>query len=158
VGSRLLEEESRCLHYLSTATHPRVREIVCAKLITPSLIGILHMETTGLDAMINENRSEDMSRLYKVFSLVAEGLPALKKELKMALEIRGNAINQLSDETDQQQVDVDTRQNPQAKTTNALKWVQGVLDLRDRFMSILRESFDSDPLVEESIGEVRRSW
>lgn len=112
------------------------------------------MESTGLDTMINESRSEDMSRLYRVFTLVPEGLPVLKKELKQAVEIRGNAINLLSEEADQQQTEAETRQNAQGKTSNAIKWVQGVLDLRDRFMSILAESFDSDPSVEESVGEV----
>jgi len=158
VGSRLVEEETRCVHYLSSNTHPKVREIIYNKLVTPSLTGILHMGSTGLDTMINESRSEDMSRLYKVFTLVPEGLPALKKELKLAVEIRGNLINQLSEDADQQQAEADTRQIAQGKTSNAIKWVQGVLDLRDRFMSILAESFDSDPSVEESIGEAFDSF
>jgi cullin 3 len=111
------------------------------------------MENTGLDFMVNENRVDDMSRLYKIFGLVPDGLPALKRELKVAVEYRGNQINQLVEDDDLQGPEQETKQT-QDKSSSAIKWVQGVLDLRDQFTSLLRGPFESDPAIEESIGEV----
>lgn len=114
------------------------------------------MGNTGLNSMIDENRVEDMSRLFKVFGLVPAGLPALKRELKIAVETRGNIINQFEEDIEQR-LELAQKKVQQDKSLDAIKWVQGVLDLRDQFMSILNCSFDSDPLIEEAIGEVSAS-
>ncbi|KAH8092592.1 Cullin-domain-containing protein [Cristinia sonorae] len=171
VENRFDSEEARTHHYLSASTDEPLREILKQNLLTPHLTAIMEMPDSGLDNMINLDKLDDLSRLYKLFLKVPEGLTALKKAIKESLIRRGKEINMSSTPSENTDPFVDeetgskgkgkarARPNAAAQTlTLALKWVQDVLDLKDKFDNIWMKSFRSDRELEGSLNEAFRSF
>jgi cullin 3 len=117
------------------------------------------MESSGLDAMIDLNKTNDMARLYRLFIMVPTGLPCLKRALKDSVRRRGDVINQASSGIESGDGEA-TSTKPRAAAsgaqtlTLALKWVQDVLDLKDMFDKIWTEAFSCDRDLESNLNEV----
>ena len=101
VEARSEEEEARAMQYLSSDSYPAIRQTMLSHLLEPCLMTILLMPGSGLDSMIDGDKLDDLSRLYKLFSMVPEGIPSLGKKLKSSIERRGNKINAVDNEADE---------------------------------------------------------
>lgn len=122
--------------------------------------------------MIDLDKIEDLNRLFRLFTKVPTGLPTLRRALKDSVLRRGKDINQSSIATDvAEDIDIDvddadaTTTGPKGKgkgkarappqtLTLALKWVQDVLDLKDRFDRLWKQAFQSNREVESALNEV----
>lgn len=115
--------------------------------------------------MIDTDKIDDLSRLYRLFILVPDGLPSLKRSLKASIAQRGKEINQSSLGTDDGEANVEDKSsnstgkrpaNSNAQTLQlALKWVQDVLALKDKFDHVWKQAFESDRDLESTLNEVR---
>lgn len=166
VESRFDSEEARTHHYLSAMTNAPLRQILEDHLLTPHLSAVIDMPT-GLDSMIDLEKLDDLSRLYKLFMMVPKGLPTLKKAIRTSIIRRGKEINLASvpNEGTDPPVDEDpggkgkgkakSRPNAGSQTlVLALKWVEDVLALKDRFDKVWSKAFRSDRELEGALNEV----
>jgi cullin 3 len=165
VEARFDAEKSRTHHYLSSQTLPALRQILEDNLLTSHLSAIISMPNSGLDVMIDLGKHEDLARLYSLFCMVPSGLPTLKKALKGSIAQRGKDINQESSVTDMGEgadaPDDSTTGKNKLRPANsgtqtlnlALKWVQDVLDLKDKFDLVWKKAFESDRELESSLNE-----
>jgi cullin 3 len=140
-----------------------VKAIVEANLLSPHLETLVSMAGSGLDAMIDANKIEDLSRMYKLFfgvSTYTGGPQAFRKGLKDSILARGRIINETNDPLTgaAAALDEDTRKGknnaPVQALTLALKWVQDSLDLKDKFDAILKYALLGDRTCELAITEV----
>ncbi len=121
--------------------------------------------------MIDSDRIDDLARMYRLFTKVLTGLPTLKKALRETIIRRGRQINEAgttgvdgadSQEEDAPELSAKAKGKAKARPPNAasqtltlaLKWVQDVLDLKDKFDKIWSKSFQSDRELESSLNEV----
>ena len=122
------------------------------------------MPNSGLDVMIDGNKTSDLSRLYRLFLMVPTGLPCLKTSLKASIARRGKEINDASIGEDPD-VDVENLGDTSKKTESskgkaspgiqpAVNWVQAVLSLKDKFDAIWKDAFESSREVEGALIEV----
>jgi cullin 3 len=164
VEQRLVGEETRAHYYLSSATSPAVKAIVEANLLSPHLETIVSMAGSGLDAMIDANKLEDLNRMYKLFFEVSThtgGPQAFRKGLKDSILARGRIVNEINDPLNGAAAALDEENRkgkhstPVQALTLALKWVQDSLDLKDKFDMILKHALLGDRTCEFSITEVR---
>ncbi|KAH9928310.1 Cullin-domain-containing protein [Fomitopsis serialis] len=169
VESRLDQEESRAHHFLSSQTSQPLRRILEEELINPHLCTIIAMPNSGLDVMIDLDKIDDLARLYRLFAMVPAGITTLRKALRETVIRRGKDINStsLSFEGEDAQEDEDMEKSSKAKGKGksraanagsqvlslALKWVQDVLDMKDKFDKIWVGGFQSDHDVESSVDE-----
>jgi cullin 3 len=170
VESRFESEESRTHHYLSSQTSAPLRQILDNNLLKPNLSTVINMPNSGLDIMIDTDKMDDLGRLYRLYTMVPTGLPCLRKTLKDSIARRGKEINRASVGTEVGDGDIDVVGNGDdrkgkgkgkvraiagAQTMSlALKWVQDVLDLKDKFDQIWRGSFQRDRDLESALNEV----
>jgi cullin 3 len=128
------------------------------------------MADSGLDAMVDHDKLEDLSRLYHLYSLVFEGVPHLRRSLKISVQRRGTELNSVSMEgRELGEGDAGDHLDPSAKgkgkakmrlpTTAhgfalALRWVEGVLRLKDKFDGIWETAFKSNREIECGLNEV----
>ncbi|TFK72891.1 Cullin-domain-containing protein [Pluteus cervinus] len=179
VETYLEAEESRTQHYLSRLTAPALRNVLYNHLLTAHLSAVISMPT-GLNSMIESDKIEDLERLYRIFTLVPEGLSTLKRALKDSIAGRGKEINRISLAIDASEkeaaatrsdLDPDAPkgkgkekekkrpQNATAQTlTFALQWVQDILDLKDKFEAIWKQAFKKDREVESALNEAFESF
>lgn len=155
VESRFESEDSRTHHYLSRNTAPALRQILQDYLLTPHLTTVISMESSGLDAMIDLNKTNDMARLYRLFITVPTGLPCLKRAFKDSIRRRGDTINQASSGVEGSQTAASKTAQGVQILALALKWVQDVLDLKDLFDKIWKEALSCDRELESTLNEVQ---
>lgn len=170
VEARFRAEELRTHHYLSSRTHSPLCRILESCLLTPHLSAIINMPHSGLDPMIDQDKLGDLSRLYKLFSMVDTGLKTLKRSLRDSVARRGKDINDLAGTQDSEgmglQIDdpgevADLKGKGKAKVkvpgggavTIALKWVEDVLALKDKFDRVSKLSFAGDTMIQTTLNE-----
>ena len=178
VESRFRAEELRTHHYLSSRTHAPLRRILESCLLTPHLGAIICMPHSGMDPMVDQDKLEDLGRLYRLFGRVEMGLPTLKRALRDSVARRGKEVNDLAGTTEVEEgggqddeleavaaaADVKGKGKARLKgpvpgggpVAMALKWVEDVLALKDKFDRVLRQAFAGDMGVQTTLNEVRR--
>lgn len=171
--ARFHEEESRTHHILSTLTSLPLQRILEQHLVSDHLVTVVNMSNSGLDAMIDSDRLDDLARMYRLFTKVSAGLPCLRKALREKIIRRGKEINDADgtaggnggDSGDEDAAEPSAKTKGKAKARPpanaaaqnlalALRWVQDVLDLKDKFDKIWSKAFNSDRDLESSLNEV----
>ncbi|KAF9237673.1 Cullin family-domain-containing protein [Melanogaster broomeanus] len=136
VEARFDSEKSRTDHYLHSQTGVPLRMILEKYILTQNLSTVINNPNSGLDSMIDLDKVEDLKRLYRLFILKAKPPtwipPGTKGKGKGKARIQGGATQTL---------------------TLALRWVQDVLDLKDKFDRLWRAALYSNREVEGSLNE-----
>ncbi|KAF9331573.1 Cullin-3 [Podila minutissima] len=148
VENRLDEEKLRCNHYLTAKTEPKIRLIVEQEMIAKHLKTIMEMENWGLKQLLINHRLEDLDRMYRLFSRVPDGAKELQNGVAAYINDCGKASNagvKASTQESQEKGAV-------PGVTVALRWVQEVLDLKDKFDKVLALSFAKDKSFETAIN------
>ncbi|KAK9710592.1 hypothetical protein K7432_008351 [Basidiobolus ranarum] len=148
---RLVEEEQRSQHYLYSGTEPKIRAIIEKELLEHHLKTIIEMENSGLVAMLANDKNDDLFRMYKLFTRVQSGHDEMKTAIKEYIKKLGNTINSNCEGTDT--VGSTGKGQGAIATTNiALRWVQDVLDLKDKFDQVLEQATGKDKQFQIAIN------
>ncbi|KAF9915700.1 Cullin-3 [Lobosporangium transversale] len=148
VENRLDEEQQRCSHYLTEKTEPKIRMIVEQEMIAKHLKTVMEMENWGLKQLLINNRLEDLDRMYRLFSRVPNGAKELQSGVSSYIKECGKAINTNVKESAIE----NTEKGIPLGVALALRWVQEVLDLKDKFDTILNSAFSKDKSFETAIN------
>ncbi|KAG0053070.1 Cullin-3 [Gryganskiella cystojenkinii] len=149
VENRLEEEQLRCSHYLTEKTEPKIRLIVEQEMIEKHLRTVIEMENWGLKQLLINSRLEDLDRMYRLFARVPEGWKELQAGVAEYITDCGKAINMNVNSSNIDPVDKGTP----IGVALALKWVQDVLDLKDRMNAILSAAFAKNKSFETAINQ-----
>lgn len=172
---RLEEEASRTQHYLSNQTSASLQKILQDHLLTVHLQAILTKAGSGLVPMVDGDKVDDLARMYRLFNLVPTGLKELRQHLKDDVRQRGEKINAAvlspaapppeegAAKDDEGEAAAPAKSKGKVKEGGAatgalqiaLRWVQEVLDLKDKLDVILVSGFAEDKKIQTSINEVR---
>ena len=100
---------------------------------------IVEMEGSGVVHMLKNNRMEDLACMYKLFGRVSDGHKTIGECVSRYLREEGKAlVTQSTDENSQQ--------------TNAVTYIQNLLELKDRFDNFLINSFSNDKYFKQVIS------
>lgn len=135
VEARINEEAERAKHYLDESTEPRIVEVVEEELIKKHMKTIVEMENSGVVHMLRNQKTEDLCCMYKLFSRVHDGLRTMSECVSQYLREQGKALVQ-----------------EEEGGTNAIAYVQNLLDLKDRFDHFLYNSFNNDKIFKQMIA------
>ncbi|CAG5022039.1 unnamed protein product [Parnassius apollo] len=135
VEARIGEEAERARHYLDETTEPRVVAVLEHELIERHMKTIVEMENSGVVHMLLHTRTAELACVYKLLSRVPEGLRTVADAVSAHLREQGRALV------------TDTHHN-----TNAIAFVQNLLDLKDRFDHFLHNSFNNDKIFKHMIA------
>lgn len=135
VEARINEEAERAKHYLDESTENRIVEVVEEELIKKHMKTIVEMENSGVVHMLKNQKTEDLACMYKLFSRVTDGLKTVSDCVSHYLKEQGKMLVQ-EDEGG----------------TNAITFVQNLLDLKDKLDHFLHNSFNNDKLFKQMIA------
>ena len=127
---RLLEEQDRVAHYLDPATEPKIREVAERELIAKHMRTIAEMEHSGIIAMIEDNKLDDLRRAYELFKRVTSpqsGLAVIREIMASHVKARGTQLV-----------------NDEGTNSDPVQYVQGLLALRDKYEAVISSAFSSD--------------
>ncbi|KAF3762637.1 Cullin-domain-containing protein [Cryphonectria parasitica EP155] len=165
---RLQEEVARCETTVSKLSQAKILAVVEDELISKHLDKFLALETTGLRAMIDNDRFEDLSILYRLVSRpgVKNGIDKLKKILSVRIVELGVEIEKGLTEanlsgsnakTDEDAAPTEGAEKTKAltgtarQTAAAVKWVDNVLRLKFKFDKYLSDCFEGCKILESAV-------
>lgn len=130
VDKRLSEEWERLLYYLDHSTKKSLIQCVEKQLLGEHLTTILQK---GLDQLLDENRTPDLTLMYSLFSRVREGFPELCSYFNHYIKKRGRVIVT----------------NPEKDKT----MVQELLDFKDQMDTVVNHCFQKNEKFVNSLKE-----
>jgi cullin 3 len=164
---RLREEQDRCDTSLSILTTDKIAGVVEQELIVAKLNDFLTMEGSGMKSMIDNDRYEDLSILYQLISRVDKTKTALKNILQSRVMDLGLEIEQTLKSTDfsvplagaeaedaaegAEKAKVQPLSAGAQQTAAAIKWVDDVLQLKDKFDKISETCFNHDLVLQSAV-------
>ncbi|KAK4129002.1 Cullin-domain-containing protein [Parathielavia appendiculata] len=164
---RLQEEQDRCETSLSILTTDKIAKVVELELIVAKLNDFLAMEGTGMKSMVDNDRYEDLSILYQLVSRVDKTKNALKNILQSRVMDLGLEIEQTLKHTDfsapgagaevedAAEAGEKTKAQPLSaaaqQTAAAIKWVDDVLQLKDKFDNLSKMCFNEDLVLQSAV-------
>ena len=136
---RLQEEADRVAHYLDAATEARIREVAERELIGRHMRTIAEMEHSGVVAMIEDNKLDDLKRAYELFKRVTQptsGLTVIREI--MAAHVRARGTELVSDEE---------------RNRDPVAYVTGLLALRDKYEAVIKDAFSDDKQFKNALNK-----
>jgi cullin 3 len=158
---RIYEEDERCKQTLLTSTAPKIQKVVEDELIKNRIHELVEMES-GVRFMIDNDRLEELNLIFdlnkRVDETKAETTRAIQKRIvDMGTDINNDAIAASQAPAAPPAADSAEKGKSagQEKTLNqqtvaAIKWVEDVLSLKDKFDKIWRDSFESDARLQQA--------
>jgi len=141
----LTAEEMRVTSYLHRSTQPKLKHVLIQALLAQPQ-GTLMEKETGVVYLLDNDKRDDLARMWRMFSLVDGGLTPISQAFRQYVTDRGTKIVDERVESAKQL----------ASKTEALSdptFVQSLLDLHDRFKGIVQECFSSDSLFQKALKE-----
>ncbi|EAQ92901.1 hypothetical protein CHGG_01136 [Chaetomium globosum CBS 148.51] len=164
---RLHEEQDRCDTSLSILTTDKIASVVEQELIVAKLNDFLAMEGSGMKVMIDNDRHEDLSILYQLICRVDKTKSALKAILQSRVMELGLEIEQSLKNTDfsvavpgaetedAAEGEEKTKAQPLSaaaqQTAAAIRWVDEVLRLKDKFDNLSKVCFSEDLVLQSAV-------
>lgn len=136
VEHRIDEESKRAQRYLDPGTEKKIVQVVEQELITAHLQTLVEMES-GVVNMLQMQKLDDLNCMYKLLSRVQSGSPCMLECVSNFLRSQGkNLVNE-----------------EQGGKCDAVQYIQKLLELKDRFDSFLRASFNNDKDFQKMIAK-----
>lgn len=163
---RLAEEITRCQTTISSLSEQKITSVIDEELITKHLDEFLQLEGSGIRAMIDNHRIEDLRILYTLVSRVDDKVPALRNALAVRVMELGTEIEQNLNNTDfsiaqgtstEEQAGDGEKAKPKALsaaaqlTAAAIQWVDDVLLLKDKFDQLWIQCFERKAIIETAL-------
>jgi len=121
VDKRLTEENGRLVHYLDTSTRKPLVTCVEKQLLQEHVVQLLEK---GLDQLLEQNRTADLTLIYSLFSRVKDGLAQLCTYFARYIKLTGKCIV------------VNPEKDP--------VMVQELLDFKEKLDQIIKNCFQSN--------------
>lgn len=159
---RIYEEDERCKQTLLESTGPKIQKVVEDELIKNRIHELVEMES-GVRFMIDNDRVEELNLIYDLNERVddrkTETTRAVQKRIvDMGTDINNDAIAASQAPATAPAVDPAEKgkgavqeKSLNQQTVAAIKWVEDVLVLKDKFDKLWRDAFTSDPLLQAAI-------
>jgi len=165
---RLNEEQDRCGTTVSPLTAAKIAKVVETELVLAKLDDFLAMEASGLKVMIDNDRIEDLSILYNLMSRVDPTMAPIKGTLQNRIMDFGTEIERTLRNTDfsvppdgaadgadaaagAEKAKVQPLTAAAQQTAAAVKWVDDVLGLKDKFDNLWKNCFREDLILQSVI-------
>lgn len=161
---RLIEEADRCRTTISPLTDAKITEVVEKEMIGSHLQEFIHLEGSGVKAMVVNNRFDDLALLYQNISRIDPKKEALRDALQGRVMEMGCEINNTISNTDfseKAKADGDDDKTIKGKappfnaaaqqTAAAIRWVDEVLQLKDKFEDMWEKCFNEDLILQTTL-------
>jgi cullin 3 len=163
---RLVEENDRCITTIGKGSVDKLTKVVEVELIASHLQEFIDLEGSGTRAMIDNDRFDDLTLLYQNISRVDSSKDALKVSLQNRVVALGSEINKSILSTNfatitsgQANGDDEAVEKGKPQTLNlaaqqtaaAIRWVDEVLRLKDKFDTMWKRCFSEDLIIQTAL-------
>jgi cullin 3 len=157
---RIYEEEERCKSTLLEATSSKIQKVVEDELIKNRIHELVEMES-GVRFMIDNERLDELNLIYDLNNRVDERKTELTRAIQKRIVDMGTDANNAAiaasqatpaaPEAGEKGKGPAQERSLNSQTVAAIKWVEDVLQLKDKFEKIWKQSFNSDNLLQTAL-------
>ncbi|KAL0376471.1 UNVERIFIED_CONTAM: Cullin-1 [Sesamum calycinum] len=133
----LKREKDRVAHYLHSSSETKLLEKVQHELLSVYATQLLEKEHSGCHALLRDDKVEDLSRMYRLFSKIPRGLEPVANIFKQHVTAEGTALVKQAE-------DAASNKKAEKKDIVGLQeqvFVRKVIELHDKFMAYVNDCF-----------------
>mmetsp|Transcript_22229 Transcript_22229/g.71840 ORF Transcript_22229/g.71840 Transcript_22229/m.71840 type:complete len:749 (-) Transcript_22229:395-2641(-) len=119
---RLKQEQDRVAHYLHSSTEEKLLKVCDEQLLQTPEQQLLEKEHSGCEKLLLDNKVEDLSRMFRLFSRIPTGLPPISNIVRKHISDVGLALVK--------------KQSSNAEG-DLMPYVQELLDIHDKYTELV---------------------
>ncbi|CAM0881246.1 unnamed protein product [Alopecurus aequalis] len=145
----LQKERERVVHYLHSSTEPKLLEDTMLELISRRAEQILNKENSGCRVLLLDGKTEDLSRMYRLFSKMEDGLSQVSKIFKEHVSEEGmSLLKHVADAAN-------GRKNEKKEVACSLEqdFVRKAIELHDKQLTYVTNCFQNQTAFHKALKE-----
>jgi cullin 1 len=138
----LKKEKERVGHYLHISSEQKLLEKVQNELLAQYATPLLEKEHSGCFALLRDDKEEDLSRMYRLFSKINRGLEPIANMFKTHVTNEGTALVKQAE-------DSASNKKPEKKDMVGMQeqvFVWKIIELHDKYVAYVTECFQGHTL------------
>lgn len=155
---RINEEHDRCRSTLSEATTPKIQRVVEDELIRHKIKGLIEMDS-GVQYMVDNEKIPELGLVYDLEARVDPRKPELTAAMQKIIAEMGTNTNNAAIAASTAQPAPSSELKPAGgaaklnqQTLAAIKWVDDILELKERFDGIWKQAFEQDQTLQVALN------
>ncbi|KAL2535560.1 Cullin-1 [Forsythia ovata] len=142
----LKKEKDRVSHSLHSSSETRLLEKVQNELLVVYTNDLLEKEHSGCRALLRDDKVEDLSRMYRLFSKIPKGLDPVANMFKQHVTSEGVVLVQRAE-------DVASNKAENIGGAQEQAFVRKVIDLHDKYFAYVTDCFSNNSLFHKAFKE-----
>ncbi|KAJ6719735.1 CULLIN 3B [Salix purpurea] len=145
----LMREKDRVSHYLHSSSEPKLLEKVQHEELSVYANQLLEKEHSGCHALLRDDKVEDLSRMFRLFSKIPRGLDPVSSIFKQHVTAEGTAlVKQAEDAASSKKADKKDVVGLQEQV-----FVRKVIELHDKYLAYVNDCFQNHTLFHKALKE-----
>ncbi|KAI6693075.1 hypothetical protein NL676_020785 [Syzygium grande] len=145
----LKRERDRVSHYLHSSSEPKLLEKVQHELLSVYANQLLEKEHSGCHALLRDDKVEDLSRMFRLFSKIPRGLDPVANIFKQHVTAEGTSlVKQAEDAASNKKAEKKDVVGPQEQV-----FVRKVIELHDKYLAYVNDCFQNHTLFHKALKE-----
>ncbi|CAM8989792.1 hypothetical protein QQ045_008861 [Rhodiola kirilowii] len=145
----LKREKDRVGHYLHSSSEIKLLDKVQNELLSVYASQLLEKEHSGCHALLRDDKIEDLSRMYRLFSRINRGLDPVSNIFKQHVTGEGTAlVKQAEDAASTKKAEKRDIVGPQEQV-----FVRKVIELHDKYLAYVSDCFQNHTLFHKALKE-----
>jgi len=140
----LEEERSRVGNYLNAASEPKLLRVIEEELLEKVETVLLEKENSGCKVLLANDKSEDLGRMFRLFSRLEKGLPPVAAIVQdFVTEIGLECVNKRQAKLDGGEKD--KNDDPD--------FVKSLRDIHEKYLGVIKTDFGGHPLFQKALKD-----
>ena len=140
----LNEEKARVADYLNPSTEPKLLKVVEGELLEKVEMVLLEKEGSGLRVLLATDKSEDLQRMFRVFSRLENGLNPMAIIVQSSISTIGNDV------INQRQARLDSGEKDK---NDDPKFVKALISLHEKYLGVVMTGFSGHSLFQKALKD-----
>ncbi|XP_061349101.1 cullin-1 isoform X3 [Gastrolobium bilobum] len=133
----LKREKDRVANYLHSSSEPKLLEKVQHELLSVYANQLLEKEHSGCHALLRDDKVDDLSRMFRLFSKIPRGLDPVSSIFKQHVTTEGMALVKQAEDA----------------ASNKKVFVRKVIELHDKYLAYVNDCFQNHTLFHKALKE-----
>lgn len=152
---KILEDESnRVTRYLLPSTNPKLATTLDKELLEQRITILLEREGSGCRVMLANDMMDDLSRLYRLFSRVSNGLEPVAEFFKAhLLDVGKEKIEQRVARLENTDKEKGPASGEAKEGNDDPQFIKDLMAVHDKYTKVVNEQFQSNALFQKALKE-----
>lgn len=139
----LNEERTRVADYLNSSSENKILKVVEEEILEKVETILLEKETSGCRALLQNDKSEDLQRMFRLFSRLENGLVPIASILQNFVSSMGDDI--INRRKIRLETEKDKNDDP--------KFVKSLIELHEKYLGVVKKDFSGHSLFQKALKD-----